>query len=221
MLTVEWIDPKDLEVQAEKVLRKYGQEVRPVVAPPVPVENIIEGFLGLELELDDLNPEDVNRDNLGWLFIKEGRVVVDSKLENEEGRYHFTLAHEVGHWVLHKGIVLAQENQLSLLGEGKQPSIICRRSQKRKPAEWQADCFAAALMMPRAMVMDVLRQESRPETAWIYDYETKALWGLEKKDYFRSVASMYNKRFGVSIQAMQIRLEQLDLLREEANVRLL
>jgi Zn-dependent peptidase ImmA (M78 family) len=49
----------------------------------------------------------------------------------------------------------------------------------------------------------------------------KRLWGLEKEDYYRSVASLYNQRIGVSVQAMQIRLEQLGLLREEVNAALL
>jgi len=48
----------------------------------------------------------------------------------------------------------------------------------------------------------------------------KKLWGLDKESYYQSVASFYNKRFGVSVQAMQIRLEQLGLLREEVNATL-
>ena len=98
--------------------------------------------------------------------------------------------------------------------------MICRRSEHKKPHELQADRFASALLMPKWLVLDVLQKEGRPEVAWVYDHSTKALWGLEKEDYNRSVASLYNKQFGVSVQAMQIRLEQLGLLREEVNVRL-
>ncbi len=218
MLAVEWMDPKDLEIEAEKVLRNYAEQVKPIAVPPVPVEYIIEGFL--ELELDDLNPKDTNSDKLGELYIEDGRIVVDSSLEDQEGRYHFTLAHEVGHWVLHKDIYLKDKNQLSLLEEKKGPSIICRKSEQKKAEEWQADYFAGALLMPKRMLMDVLREENRKKTAWVYDHQVKRLWGLEKEDYYRSVASLYNQRFGVSVQAMQIRLEQLGLLKEEVNAAL-
>lgn len=32
------------------------------------------------------------------------------------------------------------------------PAIVCRTSKKRDPAEWQADCFAACLLMPASDV---------------------------------------------------------------------
>jgi Zn-dependent peptidase ImmA (M78 family) len=221
MIPVAWRDPQDFEVEAEKLLNQYGKSVRPITAPPVPVEHILEGFLDLQLEVDDLNPGNVKRDNLGCLYIEQKRVVVDSRLEDQEGRYNFTLAHEAGHWILHRDNYLREKDQLLLFEQETKPSIVCRVSQRKQPVEWQADRFASALLMPERMVKSLLQEKEGPQVPWIYDSRTKDLWGLDKDAYFRSVASRFNTRFGVSVQAMQIRLEQLDLLREEANMRLL
>ena len=59
------------------------------------------------------------------------------------GRDRFTLAHELGHFVLHGNTYLAR----SL------PSAVgSRHHEKYEDSEWQADTFAAELLMPVAMV---------------------------------------------------------------------
>jgi Zn-dependent peptidase ImmA (M78 family) len=216
-MDVGWRDPKELEIEAEIVLADYSNKVKPIKDPPVPIENIIEALFGLQLEIDQLNGGNLNRDIFGCLYMDEGKIIVDTELQNQEGRYNFTCAHEAGHWALHRNLYLRNSNQIPLFPEEKQPSIICRKSQKRRNIEWQADYFAGALLMPKEMVKSVLKQREKNDFAETFTDETLKFWGMPKKEYCRMVASLYNKQFGVSVQAMQIRLEQLGYLKQEVS----
>ena len=221
MLKVPWVDREILETEAKIVLSDYSQKIRKITEPPVPVENIIEAYFGLRLEIDDLNGGNFKRDVLGCLYVEDEKVVVDRELENQEGRYNFTCAHEVGHWVLHRDLYLQNKTQIPLFENIKEPSIICRESQHEENIEWQADYFGGALLMPKEMLVEVLRDGDGELRTHNYHRNDVKLWGLEKESYCQGIASLYNKRFGVSVQAMKVRLEQSGLLREEVNTRLL
>ena len=214
-MEVPWRAREEIEGETQVVLNEYSTKIKQINSPPIPVENIIESFLGLQLEIDDLNKGSFYRDNLGYLFIEEKKVVIDSELENQEGRYNFTCAHEVGHWVLHKDLYLQNKTQIAFFKFEKSPSIVCRESQKKKNIEWQADYFAGALLMPKEVVRAALRKNKQDNFTETFTDETLKFWGMNKEDYCRMIASLYNKRFGVSIQAMQIRLEELGFLRQE------
>jgi Zn-dependent peptidase ImmA (M78 family) len=76
------------------------------------------------------------------------------------GRFNFTLAHEIGHWCLHRGrdeVRLATGN---LFGAPAAPSIICRTSERRERIEIQADAFAGCLLMPRDLLVPAWRRRA-------------------------------------------------------------
>ena len=220
MIQVPWISYEDIEIEAQKVLVEYGKNIRRIETPPVPVENIIEKLFGLQLELDDVRGRGFGPDALGCLYIKRKKIIIDSSLEYIEGRYHFTCGHELGHWWLHREWFLQWKKQLSMLPEKDEPLVICRESEKRLRREQQADRFAAALLMPKKLVLAVL-QEKHVDLNPIFTDETLRYWGITKEEYCRKVASQYNRIFGVSVQAMQIRLDELGLLKQEVNQMLL
>jgi len=216
-MDVGWRDPKELEIEAEIVIADYCNKVKPIKDPPIPIENIIEALFGLQLEIDELNGGNLNRDIFGCLYMDEGKIVVDTELQNQEGRYNFTCAHEVGHWALHKNLYLQNRMQIPLFQEEKKPSIVCRESQKKKNIEFQANYFASALLMPKEMVKSILKQRKKNDFTETFTDETLKFWGMNKEEYCRMVASIYNNQFGVSVQAMQIRLEQIGYLKQEVS----
>ncbi len=69
--------------------------------------------------------------------------------DRSEGRMCFTCAHEVAHWILHRPFVKTA-NRSSPEGD----AIVCRSVDAKKPIEWQADFFAACLLMPEAEVRE-------------------------------------------------------------------
>jgi hypothetical protein len=82
-----------------------GREHGEVVFPPVPTDEIIELHLKLEFEIRDLQTLFGFGDVHGAIWFREGLIAVDEQLDparhpGKRGRYHFTLAHEAGHWRL-------------------------------------------------------------------------------------------------------------------------
>ncbi|MBV5337480.1 MAG: ImmA/IrrE family metallo-endopeptidase, partial [Deltaproteobacteria bacterium] len=58
-----------------------------------------------------------------------------------EGRDRFTMCHELGHLLMHRGVALSRIDP-------DNPPKIYRNS------EWQADTFASYLMMPKDLIAD-------------------------------------------------------------------
>ena len=124
---------QEFEDEAALLLAEYGNKHGQVMAPPVPVDEMVELYLGLSLEFLDMQKLFGVDDVHGALWVNEKRVGIDQWLDPATypamlGRYHFTLAHEAGHWRLHRQLFLRRANQHSLFPEGKErPECICRR----------------------------------------------------------------------------------------------
>ena len=142
MTTPSYIPTKDIEKHAIDLIRSFEKESGGPIRPPVPVFEIIE-FLGYDLDFrSDGFYQDPN--NLGGLHIDENLVVINERLSDQEGRMNFTAAHEVGHIQLHVP---------GLLKDRSRSTIMCRNIDEnthsiRDPKEWEADMFAACLLMP-------------------------------------------------------------------------
>lgn len=107
---------------------------------PVPVEDIAEHFLGYEIDFVETGIF-ADPDVLGGIDFENNKIYVNTSVADHDGRYSFTVAHEIGHHVLHKDRYLQNtigiENQILCRGRGEKPQI-----------EIEADRFAAALLMP-------------------------------------------------------------------------
>lgn len=163
-------------------------------------------------------------DVLGATWIQDKVVLVDQSLDptdnpRKEGRYRFTLAHELGHWELHRHGFLAEAAQPSLFGDKPAPSIVCRTSSRKEPMEWQADMFAGYLLMPKDMVLAAWKARFGNFEPYIAEKEIEGLsakWGLaDDSQPTVDVARAMAKDFKVSGQATQIRLIGLGLIKTE------
>ncbi len=98
-----------IERDAASLIGEYERARGVTIEPPIPVENIIEKYLNLRIELDDMHarhniprPMNGQPDTLGAIY-GDGSIFIDESLDPEEnpsreGRYRFTLAHEGGGW---------------------------------------------------------------------------------------------------------------------------
>ena len=152
---VPWLSRKEIGRKAAMVLKEAGQELGIEIAPPVPIEAIIEQVFGLHLLVEDLTKMYAGfswaEELLGATILSKKQVLVHEKLladPKEHGRYHFTCAHELGHWVLHRPLCEAEDGDLE--NEPADANIVCRTSFSRQRGEWQADYMAACLLMPEA-----------------------------------------------------------------------
>lgn len=213
-----------IESEALCLLAEYGRKFGDVAAPPVPVEQILEAHLNLTLEIDDLPALLEIPGVLGATYVQDRRIVIDQSLDPSEfpamlGRFRFTVSHELGHWSLHRHRFLENPAQGTLFDERGEPSIVCRSGSKER-IEWQADRFAGHLLMPKDMVFEAWRQQRGSLDPYIAVDEIadmNARWGLaEDKRPTVQAARDLAREFGVSGQAMQIRLVGLGLVRTDA-----
>ena len=144
--SVRRITTEDIELAAETLLEQYRITSKREKFP-VLVENIAEQFLGYSIDITDAglfsNPK-----LLGGISFETDTIFINASIEDHEGRYNFTVAHEIGHHILHKEIF---NKSVDRKGE-----ILCREISTKPLLEQQADRFAAALLMPRKELTDAV-----------------------------------------------------------------
>lgn len=170
------------EMQARNLLRKYD-----VLAPPVPVEVIARGE-GAQIARHRFE---------GWesgFILRDGRrTIIGVNTRTSRRRQRFTIAHEVGHLLLHEGTLIVDHavrvnwrDEISGMATDTE--------------EIQANTFAAELLMPRDFVIDSLEayieQAARSERI------------MSHEDLIARIA----REFDVSAEAMGYRLINLGIL---------
>ena len=198
----------EIEQEAQSLLAEFARSKGWSPAPPVPIEKLIN-YLGLHQEILDLYDflgveKDEEGDLLGALSFGRRTVYVHSGLDPDnqphlEGRFHFTLSHEIGHWVLHRDEFIAKVQQLPLLDGVSAPEIVCRGSEASQRIEIQANQFASYLLLPRDLVTD------------FWGSKVGAVDTLTPAIIDRAVRGVAD-RFRASNQATRIRLGALGLL---------
>jgi len=104
---------------------------------PVPVERIAQN-LGIEVRFE------AAEDNLSGALIREtkGRVVIGVNSDHHPNRQRFTIAHEIGHFILHKGMKLHVDEDFR----------VNLRDGSVNDEEIDANAFAAELLMPTEFI---------------------------------------------------------------------
>lgn len=159
---------------------------------PVPVESWVESPLGLRFGVTDLSH--LGKDVLGLARPKEREIIVSETLADQESRFRFTIAHELGHIVLHSKI----QSEFRELDEG----VFLN-----KRVEREADRFAASLLMPVSPLAALfsescVRLEIDPR-ALLYAMQSGEEPALR---LFRSrIVPVISRRFCVSLSAAAYR----------------
>jgi hypothetical protein len=92
-----FLTDQEFEDEAALLLAEYGNQHGQVTAPPVPIDDIVEGHLKLAIEYCDLRADYPEGDVLGCIWFNDKIIAIDQSLVPEEypamlGRYRFTLA---------------------------------------------------------------------------------------------------------------------------------
>lgn len=216
-----YLSKVNIEQEATFFLGKYSPEalVKPII---LNLESIIENNLQLILDYKQL---DQNGNVLGMTIFKTGLLAIINESSNfekilvqkgtillnslladdikQQNRYQFTLAHEVGHWVLQAKDFLYDEDQINIFDQIKTLSekdmITClNRSISSNYStlitdsdwlEWQANYFASAILMPKNVFLKEL-----DELHCNSEYEKLVI---------------LSQKFGVSKQAVKNRINNL------------
>src|SRR5512136_632479 len=99
-----FIPDASLEERANDVLSRYEREIEPIFRPPVPVEPIADFMLELNLEWLDI-PDTEAEPILAYLVPTTKTIRLNERRQTffaqYPGTYAYTLAHEIGHYLLH------------------------------------------------------------------------------------------------------------------------
>jgi hypothetical protein len=144
-----------VERLAEQFLAGVPSYVWDGYSLPVPVEEIADSHVGLLVrDIDDLSsapgapPAESDQALSGLLLPAAGEIWVNAEEARQwPPRRRFTIAHELGHWSLHRDAERPVYcRSASIDSEERRPSL--------PPAEEQANTFAAAVLMPARLVRE-------------------------------------------------------------------
>lgn len=207
---------------------------------PVDLDTIVYEYLSPRENLifndeADLLPEG-GEVVLGKTLPIRSKILLNRALKNgEPGRARFTLAHEIGHWVLHRKLFLARREMLDLFAGtggisddfelvGLNKSVFpgsCRPGAVPRE-EWQANRFAVALLIDSGLLREEFQARFRTPVI--------ARSSREWRDQGRSVREIASRVargsvdgrlplrevFGLSTEAMAIALETRGYVVERA-----
>ncbi len=128
----------------KKIARNFLKKYHPQDTYPIPIEEIVE----FKLNIDIIPIHGLHKafDIDGFLSSDLKSISIDKDVYcNRPGRYRFTLAHETGHFILHKNIY--KQNQFNSIDEWKD---FVNSFPEREYAwfEWQAYQFAGLILVP-------------------------------------------------------------------------
>ena len=167
-----------IETTAQELLSKAGIDSLPIAPDKV------ARLLGLDVE-----PTQLGEDVSGVLIIQGGTGSIGYNAQHSKVRQRFTTAHEIGHYVLH-----GHEHRLFI---DKRYSVYWRdeaSSTGERLHEVQANQFAAALLMPKHMLLSELDG---------IEFDL-----ADEEEGEKAIAALA-KRFNVSTAAMTYRLLNL------------
>lgn len=169
---------KHIRAVAETLLDKHG-----ITEGPVPVDTIVKS-LGVEV-----CEEQADDDLSGFLYrdMEARTAVIGVNASHSLKRKRFTVAHELGHFVLHEGVTVHFDGQkpgITLNLRGAEAAMGTNDNEK------EANLFAAELLMP----VRFLERDLQNFNSDLMDEDALA---------------EFAKKYQVSVQALTFRLANL------------
>jgi len=125
------------------VKSKANKYTKEFTAPPVPILEIAERN-GVDVVFADFGS--ASDKVAGFCDFAEAKLYVNQ--EDSLNRQMFTMAHEFGHWILHKEIFEADPKRYPVLPRFQDPD-------RNDPLEKEANSFAANILVPEALLKPI------------------------------------------------------------------
>lgn len=188
---VKFLSSDKIKNEVDRILKEANNRGFYDYKSRTPIDLIIEELCSLRIMFDDLTK--IQEGLLGLFDSEQNTIWIDYSLDYiandkayDEGRYNFTICHELGHFYLnHKSY---SNNGLLMFHDESNPSSI--------RLEKQANIFATMLIMPEELFFKKWREYS-----------------MEHNDINCLISKMAGF-FGSSKEATQIRLKELNLYKE-------
>jgi len=203
-LPVKWLGKNDLKKAAEEFNAKYNPEK----AVPVPIDSIIESRLNIDIvPMAGLKEE---LDNDGFISRDFTTIHIDQNIYfNVDVRYRFSLAHELGHFILHKEIY--RDLNYSTVEDWADTYEEIDSDDYGK-LEFQANHFAGCLLIPDFALNPLYREVLKDILPQIKAAQEKT---IPRETYLDSVigniARKLAPQFNVSLTCVESRIRNDEL----------
>ncbi|MEK9514830.1 ImmA/IrrE family metallo-endopeptidase [Limnospira fusiformis] len=178
---------ESIERRADQILQRMA--ATPNFAPQWPFESsLVADFLDLGVVWDYI-PADEQGAIAARIIPAARQIEINEEiLEKPQGFIESTIAHEIGHWVLHinqdevDGVARQLELNLGNYGWSSstaQEPFVCRSgavSSQIASIEWQAQYFASCLLMPRHILEE--KRSGRDLSKWSHLYSIRDELGV-------------------------------------------
>lgn len=175
----------------------------------------IDPFLLAQEEGLNYAYQDLPDNQLGRFDLMESKIVLNKEGLSNFDRLRFTMAHEYGHYKLHKTLLQAQNVHSFGDTEDSITEMITIRDNDRKWFERQANHFASCLLMPAKLVGILFSALHKEFVQDIYGDKLGPIYYNENQpetySTYNTIVSGMAEMLNVSKTAMKLRLERLKL----------
>ena len=192
-----FISKLEIEASALEIWLQKSRSHDPI---QLPVDaSVIAEFLGLDLVWDTI-PDDEQGAIAARILPLEKLIEINENIPQLKGGFgESTIAHEIGHWVLHIDTEQV-ERYIRLRRKGMNVQVkpfLCRSSNLAR-IEWQAQYFAGCLLMPQHVLKEL--KQGKDLTKWQHLYQMA-------------------EELGVTISNLTTRLQDLGWIYLDADTR--
>ncbi|UUW11215.1 ImmA/IrrE family metallo-endopeptidase [Flavobacterium plurextorum] len=203
---------KQIDKIASNLIAEFNPEILNY-ALPIPLTELfqyLERKHNLKYSYSNMENE-ANKNILGYFDAERNEIIINLSIK-ESIREPFVAAHEIGHFILHKKLRINKTRYNNF--KDTSFSLFEQSYALKNPKnwiEWQANCFAASLLMPQFSIQAVLiltQNElgiSKAGSIFLDDQE------CNKRDFSEIVKRMA-AHFNVSKLSIEYRLNDLGLI---------
>lgn len=192
---MKYLSYLEIEKEADGFARQYNS----AGTIPVPVEDILELDLCLRVETHKGLFKNLSIDAFLSTDFTELHIDEDHYL-GQTNRSRFTVAHEIGHYVLHREYAQSSKS----IADWK--TFILSAGQERELAEYQANDFAGCLLMPRDLALEQFEKHKKTATD---RFKQAGLNAPNDSTLIEYTSNELAKFFDVSDQVAQIRTTKM------------
>ncbi len=198
MISIEKLSRPAIWSKAEEFRTKY---VDPIDTIPIPIEEIIEFKLGITpVPVEGL--ADMATDIEGFLSRDLKTIYIDKTRFNQpkfQNRVRFTLAHEIGHYILHP----EQIKKLTFTTIEQWVDFILNTNNDPNLGlfEWQATEFAGRLLVPKDKLINSIEDQQGN-----IDLVRNTFPNISNDELIDGISNSICKVFGVSRQVIKKRI---------------
>jgi Zn-dependent peptidase ImmA (M78 family) len=211
---IKSLSQKDIEVIAENELEKIDTEILSK-AHGLEVEKLIS-YLKNEYEIEIIEIEAAS-ELLGFCNLNNNTIGINENIKGTQ-RELFVLAHEFGHYILHQKLTINQKNY-DAFDDSTYNFRTGTRDLKnpRNWIEWQANCFASSLVLPKNQLYFTLKRFQRFKnlTEGVITFSDD----FNSITEFRSLISMLANHFNVSQISVEYKLNDLNLVKNYSKLK--